>query len=125
VQARLRQHLRQALRLAAGQPAAGYDHKYTYSHLGYNLKITDMQAACGLAQLDRLEASSQARKNNFATCTPLPTPGLPGPARGHARQRPVLVRLPITLRPEAGLRRTCCNTWTSTRSAPACCSPAT
>lgn len=33
----------------------GYDHKYTYSHLGYNLKITDMQAACGLAQLERIE----------------------------------------------------------------------
>ena len=32
----------------------GYDHKYVYSHLGYNLKITDMQAACGLAQLDSL-----------------------------------------------------------------------
>ena len=44
----------------------GYDHKYTYSHLGFNLKITDMQAACGLAQLDRLENFIQARKNNFA-----------------------------------------------------------
>lgn len=43
----------------------GYDHKYTYSHLGYNLKITDMQAACGLAQMDRLEGFVQARKNNF------------------------------------------------------------
>jgi CDP-4-dehydro-6-deoxyglucose reductase, E1 len=44
----------------------GYDHKYTYSHLGYNLKITDMQAACGLAQLDRLEEFVAARKRNFA-----------------------------------------------------------
>ena len=43
----------------------GYDHKYVYSHLGYNLKITDMQAACGLAQLDRLEHSIEKRKNNF------------------------------------------------------------
>lgn len=43
----------------------GYDHKYIYSHLGYNLKITDMQAACGLAQMDRLEAFVQARKDNF------------------------------------------------------------
>ena len=44
----------------------GYDHKYTYSHLGYNLKITDMQAACGLAQMDKLDAFVQARKDNFA-----------------------------------------------------------
>ena len=44
----------------------GYDHKYTYSHLGYNLKITDMQAACGLAQLGKAPEFIQARKNNFA-----------------------------------------------------------
>jgi CDP-6-deoxy-D-xylo-4-hexulose-3-dehydrase len=43
----------------------GYDHKYTYSHLGYNLKISDMQAACGLAQLEKVSAFIQARKNNF------------------------------------------------------------
>ncbi len=43
----------------------GYDHKYTYSHLGYNLKITDMQAACALAQLDRLPRFIAARKRNF------------------------------------------------------------
>ena len=43
----------------------GYDHKYTYSHLGYNMKITDMQAACGLAQLDRLENFIKKRKENF------------------------------------------------------------
>lgn len=44
----------------------GYDHKYTYSHLGYNLKITDMQAACGLAQIDRAAGFIQSRKDNFA-----------------------------------------------------------
>jgi len=44
----------------------GYDHKYTYSHLGYNLKITDMQAACGLAQLEKAPHFIQARKDNFA-----------------------------------------------------------
>lgn len=44
----------------------GYDHKYTYSHLGYNLKMTDMQAAVGLAQLDRLEGFVAARRANFA-----------------------------------------------------------
>ncbi len=49
-----------------GDLPEGYDHKYTYSHLGYNLKITDMQAACGLAQLDRAPAFIQQRKDNFA-----------------------------------------------------------
>jgi CDP-6-deoxy-D-xylo-4-hexulose-3-dehydrase len=44
----------------------GYDHKYIYSHIGYNLKITDMQAACGLAQLAKAEAFIQKRKENFA-----------------------------------------------------------
>ena len=44
----------------------GYDHKYTYSHLGYNMKITDMQAACGLAQLDRLDEFINKRKKNFS-----------------------------------------------------------
>lgn len=43
----------------------GYDHKYIYSHLGYNLKITDMQAACGLAQLSRLPEFIKARNDNF------------------------------------------------------------
>ncbi len=48
-----------------GNLPAGYDHKYTYSHLGYNLKITDMQAAVGLAQLDRLEGFIESRRQNF------------------------------------------------------------
>lgn len=48
-----------------GDLPEGYDHKYTYSHLGYNLKITDMQAACALAQMDRLEGFIEARKRNF------------------------------------------------------------
>ena len=43
----------------------GYDHKYTYAHIGFNLKITDMQAACALAQMDRLEGFIAARKRNF------------------------------------------------------------
>ena len=43
----------------------GYDHKYTYSHIGYNLKITDMQAACGLAQLDRADDFIARRRRNF------------------------------------------------------------
>ena len=43
----------------------GYDHKYTYSHLGYNLKSGDIQAAIGLAQLDRLDSFIQKRKENW------------------------------------------------------------
>ena len=48
-----------------GDLPEGYDHKYTYSHVGYNLKITDMQAAVGLAQMDRLPGFIESRKNNF------------------------------------------------------------
>lgn len=70
-----------------GDLPEGYDHKYTYSHLGYNLKITDMQAACALAQLDRLDGFIAQRRHNFAylrqrlqSCSeflmlPEPTPG--------------------------------------------------
>ncbi|MFH1442343.1 MAG: lipopolysaccharide biosynthesis protein RfbH [Candidatus Omnitrophota bacterium] len=43
----------------------GYDHKYVYSHIGYNLKVTDMQAAIGCAQLEKLQGFIEARKNNF------------------------------------------------------------
>lgn len=48
-----------------GDLPKGYDHKYVYSHLGFNLKITDMQAAVGLAQLDHLEGFIAARNANF------------------------------------------------------------
>jgi CDP-6-deoxy-D-xylo-4-hexulose-3-dehydrase len=85
----------------------GYDHKYTYSHIGYNLKITDMQSACALAQLDRLPGFIAARKANFAFlhqrlahCEPLiqrpvATPG----------SDPAWFGYPITLGPEAPVRR--------------------
>ncbi|MBT4731851.1 lipopolysaccharide biosynthesis protein RfbH [Candidatus Woesearchaeota archaeon] len=49
-----------------GSLPQGYDHKYTYSHLGYNLKISDMQAACGLAQLKRLPEFIKKRNSNFS-----------------------------------------------------------
>jgi CDP-6-deoxy-D-xylo-4-hexulose-3-dehydrase len=49
-----------------GELPHGYDHKYVYSHFGYNLKVTDMQAAIGCAQLDKLEGFISARKRNFS-----------------------------------------------------------
>ncbi|MFI5398671.1 MAG: lipopolysaccharide biosynthesis protein RfbH [Candidatus Binatia bacterium] len=49
-----------------GDLPAGYDHKYTYSHIGYNLKATDMQAAVGVAQLRKLPAFIESRRRNFA-----------------------------------------------------------
>ncbi|MGL5938087.1 MAG: lipopolysaccharide biosynthesis protein RfbH [Phocaeicola sp.] len=49
-----------------GELPRGYDHKYVYSHFGYNLKVTDMQAAIGCEQLVKLPAIIEARKNNFA-----------------------------------------------------------
>src|SRR5207302_8095073 len=48
-----------------GQLPEGYDHKYTYAHIGYNLKATDMQAAVGVAQLKKLPAFIAARRRNF------------------------------------------------------------
>jgi CDP-6-deoxy-D-xylo-4-hexulose-3-dehydrase len=65
----------------------GYDHKYVYSHFGYNLKVSDMQAAVGLAQIEKFPAFVQKRKENFNTLydglkdlenyfiLPRPTPG--------------------------------------------------
>jgi CDP-6-deoxy-D-xylo-4-hexulose-3-dehydrase len=47
----------------------GYDHKYVYSHIGYNLKMTDMQAAIGAAQMDKLELFTARRKENFRLIT--------------------------------------------------------
>ena len=48
-----------------GELPKGYDHKYVYSHLGYNLKVTDMQAAIGCAQLEKLPDFIEARKRNW------------------------------------------------------------
>jgi CDP-6-deoxy-D-xylo-4-hexulose-3-dehydrase len=48
-----------------GELPYGYDHKYIYSHIGYNLKVTDMQAAVGVAQLEKLESFTEARRHNF------------------------------------------------------------
>nr|WP_024307679.1 lipopolysaccharide biosynthesis protein RfbH [Pseudomonas sp. P818] len=90
-----------------GDLPEGYDHKYTYSHLGYNLKITDMQAACALAQMDRLDDFISARKRNFAWLSerlagcaeqlilPQATPG----------SDPSWFGFPLTLRDGCGIER--------------------
>lgn len=91
-----------------GDLPAGYDHKYIYSHLGYNLKITDMQASCALAQMDRLDGFIEKRRSNFTflrerlkTCEgylilPEPTPG----------SEPSWFGFPLTLRENAPVSRT-------------------
>lgn len=90
-----------------GELPEGYDHKYTYSHLGYNLKITDMQAACALAQMDRLESFIEARKRNFrwlserlAGCQEFLI--LPEATEG---SDPSWFGYPITLRDGCGIKR--------------------
>jgi CDP-6-deoxy-D-xylo-4-hexulose-3-dehydrase len=90
-----------------GDLPEGYDHKYTYSHLGYNLKISDMQAACGLAQLDQLEEFVRKRKANFAflrerlaDCEPFLS--LPEPTPG---SDPSWFGFPLTLKDSANIQR--------------------
>ncbi len=91
-----------------GQLPFGYDHKYTYSHLGYNLKITDMQAACGLAQLARLDHFVQKRKDNFKYLKAKLQPCeefliLP---EATANSEPSWFGFPITIKESAGFSRT-------------------
>ena len=85
----------------------GYDHKYTYSHIGYNLKISDMQAACGVAQLKKLPSFIEARKKNFAflkeglaSCSEFLT--LP---EATPNADPCWFGFPITLKESSGMRR--------------------
>ncbi|GIJ94269.1 lipopolysaccharide biosynthesis protein RfbH [Capnocytophaga stomatis] len=85
----------------------GYDHKYVYSHIGYNLKITDMQAACGLAQLDRVEDFIEKRRQNFnylhqrlSSLTDFLL--LPEATEG---SNPSWFGFPITLKPDCGAAR--------------------
>ena len=82
-----------------GELPCGYDHKYTYSNLGYNFKPTDMQAAIGVAQMDRLPAFVEARRSNFQKLYH----GLESYAdrlilpRWHPRAEPSWFALPITV----------------------------
>lgn len=91
-----------------GELPFGYDHKYTYSHIGYNLKVTDMQAAAGVSQLAKLPAFIAARRQNFAylhralkplehfLILPEATPD----------SEPSWFGFPLTVRPESPLTRT-------------------
>ena len=91
-----------------GELPQGYDHKYTYSHLGYNLKITDMQAACGLAQLDRVDGFIQSRKDNFnylINKLQSVTDYLILP-QATENSDPSWFGFPITIKPDAGTDRT-------------------
>ncbi len=76
-----------------GSLPPGYDHKYVYSHIGYNLKVTDMQAAVGCAQMEKLSQFTRAKENQFPEADgnppPLRRPADPSP--GHAPFRPFLV----------------------------------
>jgi len=89
-----------------GDLPEGYDHKYIYSHIGYNLKPTDLQAAAGLAQIGKLPAFIEARKRNFRRLyeglQDLPDLILP---RWDQRADISWFAFPVTVRPEAPFSR--------------------
>ena len=90
-----------------GELPLGYDHKYVYSHFGYNLKATDMQAAVGCAQLEKLPEFIEARRRNWQllcrrTCRPC---GGVHPPRTIAQLRPSWFGFLLTPRRETGLSR--------------------
>ena len=90
-----------------GQLPAGYDHKYVYSHLGFNLKVTDMQAAIGCAQLDKLDDIVAKRRDNFETLREglKDVPGIILPT-AQANSRPSWFGFMITVKADAGYTRT-------------------
>ena len=89
-----------------GELPEGYDHKYVYSHFGFNLKITDMQAAIGCAQLEKLDTIVAARRKNWQTLyeglKDLPQLMMPEPEEG---SNPSWFGFLIAVRPEAGFTR--------------------
>jgi len=90
-----------------GSLPEGYDHKYVYSHLGYNLKMTDIQAACGLAQMDRIEGFIEKRKENFNYLKMGLEPFsdliiLPDATEN---SEPAWFGFPVTIRPESNINR--------------------
>lgn len=85
----------------------GYDHKYIYSHIGYNLKATEMQAAIGVAQLNKLEGFIEARKRNFQYLADNLSP-LSGKLllpRATVNSDPSWFGFPIAVRRDSGLTR--------------------
>jgi CDP-6-deoxy-D-xylo-4-hexulose-3-dehydrase len=91
-----------------GDLPAGYDHKYVFSHVGFNFKVTDLQAALGLAQTDRLAAFAERRRANFAQLLEALAPledrlVLP---RALPTAEPVWFGFPITLREGGAAERT-------------------
>lgn len=90
-----------------GQLPQGYDHKYVYSHFGYNLKVTDMQAAVGVEQLKKFPRFIEARKRNWKQLRELLDDAqdkliLPEPALG---SDPSWFGFLISIKPESGLNR--------------------
>ena len=85
----------------------GYDHKYVYSHVGYNLKITDMQAACGLAQLDKLEEFIERRRSNYLYLHNRlqSLSDFISLAKVTPKSEPSWFGFPITLKDESGVQR--------------------
>ena len=90
-----------------GDLPAGYDHKYTYSRLGYNLKLTDLQAAVGVSQLNKLPGFLTKRAANFAHLMGrlAPLAGSLILPEAHPAARPSWFGLPLTVRPEASRDR--------------------
>jgi len=90
-----------------GELPAGYDHKYIYSHIGYNFKATDMQAAVGVAQLKKLPQFIAARKQNWQRLYDRLRPWEEFLILPHATPRsdPSWFGFPITVRPEAWFSR--------------------
>lgn len=90
-----------------GQLPMGYDHKYVYSHMGYNLKATDLQAAIGCAQLEKLDDIVSRRRENFDYLTQglQDVPGLLLP-RPQKNSKPSWFGYFITVEPDAGYTRT-------------------
>lgn len=89
-----------------GQLPAGYDHKYVYSRLGYNLKATDLQAAIGCAQLEKLDFIVQRRRENYGVLYEglKDVEGLLLP-EAQANSKPSWFGFLITVRPDAGFSR--------------------
>lgn len=89
-----------------GELPAGYDHKYVYSHFGFNLKITDMQAAIGCAQLKKLDTIVEARRKNWQTLyeglKDIPQLMMPEP---EPNSTPSWFGFLIAVRPDAGFSR--------------------